>query len=194
MSHLNIKQLKGPLSGATGSTIVFDAGRPKWSGDLSSALQLPKGNSAARPANASHGMMRYNTETNRLEAFEDSVWKPVISDKELLTRYQFRVDFDDKGQLTTASYANANLPVGWSIQHLGINSFMLTHNMGKNPFDLTAFGHYSATDNRYRSRPKNTVFEMIYTPGEVNKIGMYGVQASTVGTYANGHAYIWVLF
>lgn len=41
-------------------------------------LRLPRGTTAERPASPVNGDIRYNTTTNRVEAFENGEWKEVI--------------------------------------------------------------------------------------------------------------------
>ena len=39
-------------------------------------IQLPAGSTAQRPGSPSTGMIRYNTDVNRLEQYNGSAWQP----------------------------------------------------------------------------------------------------------------------
>jgi hypothetical protein len=80
MSTVKIKQLLGPTdSNATGASIVFDNGIPRWSNTIATGLLLPDGSTEQRPGAASNGLLRYNSTTNKIEAYEDSSWKNVLT-------------------------------------------------------------------------------------------------------------------
>lgn len=80
MSTIKIKQLFGPTeSNANGASIVFDNGFPRWSNILTSGLLLPAGGTVQRPSLVSNGTLRYNSTTNKIEAYEDSSWKNVLT-------------------------------------------------------------------------------------------------------------------
>tara|TARA_B100001057_G_scaffold390822_1_gene398888 strand:+ start:2017 stop:2535 length:519 start_codon:yes stop_codon:yes gene_type:complete len=41
------------------------------------AVIIPKGDQNARPFNPAEGMMRYNTDVNNFEVYQNSAWKPI---------------------------------------------------------------------------------------------------------------------
>lgn len=45
--------------------------------DSNNSILIPKGNTSERPAAAANGHVRYNTETNQLEAYADGIWKDL---------------------------------------------------------------------------------------------------------------------
>lgn len=81
MSLLNIKQIAGPGVGGrapTGAIPVFDGNSVRWSNNATTALQLPTGSATQRPAGIA-GLIRYNTDAAKLEAFENGAWNNVIN-------------------------------------------------------------------------------------------------------------------
>lgn len=189
MSTIKIKQIAGPDGANTaGSTIIFESGAPKWTATNSSALLLPSGNTTARPTGL-NGHIRYNSETSRVEAYENGSWKNVITDAEQLKRYSFRIDFNASQQPASAT----NVPSGWTIDSFGSNVFTVTHNLGKTPFLFTAQGWNTST-SRYQARPMTGTFSFNTDPNDITKVYFVGVGASVAGTVASGHSIFWLMF
>ena len=74
MSQVKIKQLLGPVGSNQGSLVVYDSGVSRWSSDLSSAILLPSGDTSSRPSTPANGMMRFNTDLNLVETYENIHW------------------------------------------------------------------------------------------------------------------------
>ena len=74
MSQVKIKQLLGPVGTNQGSLVVYDSRVSCWSSDISSAILLPRGDSLSRPSNPANGMLRYNTDLNLVETYENNNW------------------------------------------------------------------------------------------------------------------------
>jgi hypothetical protein len=85
MSKLNIKQIAGPATGGrapTGSIPVFDGNLLRWSNSAATAIQLPSGTTAQRPAgaNAADGMFRYNSDLGKIEALQAGSWVNAVNE------------------------------------------------------------------------------------------------------------------
>ncbi len=74
MSLLKLKQIAGPVSGAEGSFVSFNGTTPVWSSALTTGITIPSGTTAERPQTPTAGMIRFNTETNEVEAFDGTEW------------------------------------------------------------------------------------------------------------------------
>ena len=74
MSKINIKQISGK-SPNDGSIVISDGTTNAWSSERQSAVLLPKGTSANRPISVIDGHIRYNTDLNSFEFYENSNWR-----------------------------------------------------------------------------------------------------------------------
>jgi hypothetical protein len=189
MSFIKLKQISGPTGESNnGATIVFENNTPKWTSSNTGALLLPSGNTTARPTGL-NGHIRFNSETNRIEAYENGTWKNVISDSELLKRYSFKINFNSSQQPTSAE----NLPDGWTVSSFTGNSFVLTHNVGKIPFAFNTQG-WNSDISRFQHRAMTNLHYFNTDPLDTTKVYFVGVGATVAGTVANGYAYYWLLF
>jgi hypothetical protein len=181
MSHFKLKQIAGPTNGAKGGIIVFDNTIPKWSTDLTTSLTLPSGNTAARPQPAANGSIRYNTQTNHVEALENGTWVALAGPSTFATLTDgpgtlegqagkaVRVKSDTSGLeyyipstgltkfrfkvlLTDQNPTSVDeLPSGWSVQ-ITTTTLKVTHNLGVIPAFVSTFGKYSLAANEYIHR------------------------------------------
>lgn len=74
MSLLKLKQIAGPVDNAAGSFVSFNGTIPVWSSALTTGIAIPSGTTAERPQTPTDGMIRFNTETNEVEAFDGTEW------------------------------------------------------------------------------------------------------------------------
>lgn len=96
-SYLNILNNSGIIltgditgNGALDSTIVTSFRQnPKFYG--SEAVQIPFGNSTDRPNEANIGMLRYNTDYEAIEYYNNSIWSQLESNKFAIT-YPYATD------------------------------------------------------------------------------------------------------
>lgn len=84
MSKLHIKQVAGPVTGAkspTGAIPVFDGNLVRWSNAATTGLQIPTGSTLQRPSGAevTDGLLRYNTDLNKVEIRENGAWSNVLN-------------------------------------------------------------------------------------------------------------------
>lgn len=84
MSKLHIKQVAGPVAGAkspTGAIPVFDGNLVRWSNAATTGLQIPTGSTLQRPGgtDVTDGLLRYNTDLNKVEIRENGAWSNVVS-------------------------------------------------------------------------------------------------------------------
>ncbi len=98
----------------------------------SSALIIPRDTTINRPMNVTNGMIRYNTDTNKFEAYEAGLWRNMISSSGPLTSLKSQItyisntdagkifnldyDFGSYGQQATIYLPNlATVPDGFSV-------------------------------------------------------------------------------
>lgn len=103
-------------------------------------------------------------------------------------RFEFRVDFDPSGNISNVN----SLPTGWT-SILTADGFELTHNLGKYPVSVTYYGYDLDTDS-YRYRNPTAAYQVSFETPTKNNITNFKINASAAGTFANGHAYILLVF
>jgi hypothetical protein len=64
-----------------------------------SAIVIPRDTTANRPTSAVNGMIRYNTDTNKFEAYENSGWSNMIGSGSTLAGTNQEVQFNDNGTM-----------------------------------------------------------------------------------------------
>ncbi|MNR87619.1 hypothetical protein D3C72_185170 [compost metagenome] len=74
MSLLKLKQIAGPVDSTAGSFVSFNGTTPVWSSALTTGIAIPSGTTAERPQTPTEGMIRFNTETNEVEAYSGTDW------------------------------------------------------------------------------------------------------------------------
>jgi hypothetical protein len=190
MSHLKIKQIAGPTNGKTGSVIIFDNTKPEWSSDLTSALFLPTGTEAQRPQIANNGMIRFNTDSSRIELYSNDEWVVVNPDLSVyLRRYTFRMEYTADQKVGTIS----ELPDGWTVVTTNNTDFTIDTGLGKTPAGGYMYGLVSVTDTQYQLRTFNTSVSITYNTSDLNKFQIKGITSpSFIGTVASGHVYFHV--
>lgn len=76
VTKIHIKQLNN-LGAAAGSVVLNDGTRTRWSAEVNGAMRLPGGTAEERPEGIG-GLLRFNAETDRLEAFFGGVWQTLV--------------------------------------------------------------------------------------------------------------------
>lgn len=74
MSLLKLKQISGPSDNSPGSFVVYDGSQPVWSNATNTGISIPSGTTGERPDPAEKGMVRFNTDTNEVEAYDGTNW------------------------------------------------------------------------------------------------------------------------
>ena len=192
MSHLKLKQIAGPSNGKQGSVIVFDNATPKWSTDLSTALQLPTGTTEQRPQTPSPGMMRFNSDLGAVEFNSGSEWKRLDPDLSIyLQRYVFRMEYTALMKVG----AITELPNGWTVASQADTSFIINTGLGRPPAGGAMYGQefpdgVAGPTTSYQYRAFNTSVEINYDTTTPNLFQIKGITAKTlIGTEASGHVY-----
>lgn len=188
MTKLKLKQVDS--TGAnSGASLVFDGSAVKWSNNHTGAVLLPSGATSQRPTGA-NGHIRYNSETGKVEAFENGTWKNAIIDPAtVMQRFSVRVNYAG----TTAINSVTDLPSGWSLVSINNQTFTISNNTGKLPFGLTAIG-WDPTAQKYQARPGNATFYFRYDPNNSSNVDFVGCSPTALGTTSSGHSYIWILY
>ncbi len=189
MSHLKIKQIAGPSNGKQGSVIVFEDA-PKWSTDLSTALQLPTGTQAQRPETPAAGMMRFNSDISAVEFSDGDTWKRLDPDLSIyLQRYTFRVNL--KSDNTIASVVE--LPSNWQLVGFTDTTVTINSGQGRPPAGGYMYGLVSLSGDRYQMRNFSGAVEIEYNVSNQDIFVIQGITSQTViGTVTGGHTYFHV--
>jgi len=224
MSHLKIKQIAGPSNGKQGGIIVFDNTSPKWSSDLTSAIQLPAGTQAQRPVTPTDGLLRFNSDTDRIEAYEDGAWRHITTNHfadledgpgELQAGKAIRVNNDGSGLeyalfptglrkyrfrvnfTGTTPSSVQDLPEGWSIVVSG-ETLTVTHNLNTIPAFSSTFGASSIYAGEYVHRISGAgaaaAVSLRYNPNDLTKCTVFNVSTNSTGSASGTHAFIELYF
>lgn len=113
--------------------------------------------------------------------------------------YSFKVTFASNGGIDTVS----NVPPGWTVVKSSATTIAVTHNLGKNPFMITAEGQVVAGSNsvlNYTLGPLKTVassFQITYSgsPGTPSSFTITSITSPNVfGTVNSGESTVYVHF
>lgn len=116
------------------NTIINDTG----------SIILPKGTSAQRPGSLTAGMLRYNTDNNKFELYNNSVWKNSDTPSGIWLYY----DEDIYAQAYTANWNNSTV---YSMTNFGGLGYVTAHgHVASTNFTLTLNNLPSHTMIRYR--------------------------------------------
>jgi len=111
------------------------------------------------------------------------------TDQQLTSRFELRLNFDSSGNLQNAG----NLPTGWSYNLTGTNLIEVSHTTSRTPVSFTYFG-YDSANTEYRMRIPTGAYYVSYKQAtETTKFTLL-VNASSAGTFANGHAILKMVF
>lgn len=111
------------------------------------------------------------------------------TDQQITSRFELQLNFNASGNFLSAS----NLPTGWSATTIGTNLVEITHTTGRTPVNMFYFG-YDSTSTEYRMRIPTGAYYISYKQAtETTKFTLL-VNASSAGTFANGHAILKMVF
>lgn len=141
MSNIYLKQFDtAPL--IEGSIPVVDDSIAKWSEDSTGAILLPTGNTTTRPTGV-NGYLRYNSQNNKFEAYENGNWKNIISGLSVqdegsgigATNGITSLNFVGSGVTVTGSGGNATVTIPGGSASLQVFTFVVQMT-GTNPTSI----------------------------------------------------------
>tara|TARA_B100000508_G_C11452928_1_gene275116 strand:- start:760 stop:1689 length:930 start_codon:yes stop_codon:yes gene_type:complete len=111
------------------------------------------------------------------------------TDQQITSRFELQLNFNASGNFLSAS----NLPTGWTATTTGTNLVEISHTTGRTPVSFTYFG-YDSANTEYRMRIPTGAYYVSYKQAtETTKFTLL-VNASSAGTFANGHAILKMVF